>query len=236
MYVVCVQAFLCSWFGTCVGASLCGGPSLHTSGRVHVCGVWARAGGGGGHARVGLWQSTALPFPCRCSVSDFAPVSCFVITRWTGAPFVDLAVMEFGKRLDEVRREGGSSLSAGCSTGFYTSLATASSTPLALVAPLSGSATTECASCTATHCLRLPHPPALPRIPCPCPYQILRIRVTHEELLSLLRAEEITQLRVGAAFKPFSSINVRQATFVFFKAHAWVGSHSIRSTNASCAS
>ena len=188
------------------------------------------------HVCVGVGQSTARPFPCRCSVSDFAPVSCFVITRWTGAPFVDLAVMEFGKRLDEVRREGGSSLSAGCSTGFYTSLATASSTPLALVAPLSGSATTECASCTATHGLRLPHPPALPRIPCPCPYQILRIRVTHEELLSLLRAEEITQLRVGAAFKPFSSINVRQATFVFFKAHAWVGSHSIRSTNASCAS
>ena len=66
-------------------------------------------------------------------------------------------------------------------------------------------------------CLHPSPPPPYPS----CPYQILRIRVTHEELLSLLRAEEITQLRVGAAFKPFSSINVRQPTFAFCKAHTW---------------
>ncbi len=43
-----------------------------------------------------------------------------------------------------------------------------------------------------------------------CFLQILRIRVTHEELLSLLRPEEVLQLRVGAAFKPFAAINVRR--------------------------
>ena len=39
--------------------------------------------------------------------------------------------------------------------------------------------------------------------------QILRIRVTHEELLSLLKPEEVTQLRVGDAFRPFAIVNVR---------------------------
>jgi hypothetical protein len=42
-----------------------------------------------------------------------------------------------------------------------------------------------------------------------CWAQILRIRTTHEELLSLLTQDQATQLRIGDAFKPFEGLHVR---------------------------
>jgi hypothetical protein len=114
--------------------------------------------------------------------------------RWTGATFTDFAMADFGRRLEEV-------------------LTLLQRVPSLISASLYPSPSHFFASCVCDACTRHPrtHVCLSPCVSLSASLsrQILRIRVTHEELLSLLRPEEMVQLRVGDAFKPFARVNVR---------------------------